>query len=111
MPAHTPLALLIGRRLRAAREAMGLSQVALGALLGMDEKNASPRLSRYERGDRQPNPETLEALSEALGVPPAYFLATSDPLACCILLIAQQPIEKQEKLLELIRTHLSESQP
>lgn len=60
MPAHPPLALLIGRRLRAARKAVGLSQVELGALVGMDDKNASPRLSRYERGEREPDAETLE---------------------------------------------------
>lgn len=111
MPAHPPLALLIGRRLRAARKAVGLSQVELGALVGMDDKNASPRLSRYERGEREPDAETLRALGKALGLPPAYFLATSDPLAECILLIAKQPMAKQKKLLEIIREHLGEGQP
>lgn len=111
MPAHPPLALLIGRRLRAARKNIGLSQKALGARLGMDEKNASPRLSRYERGVRDPDAETLQALGEALGVPPAYFVATSDHLADCILLIAQQPMAKQKRLLELIREHLGQDQP
>lgn len=108
MPAPTPIAVLFGRRLRAARKAAGLSQVELGALLGMTDKNASPRVSRYERGEREPDGDTLHALSEALGVPPAYFLAASDYLAECILLIARQPEAKQKKLLAMLREHLQD---
>ena len=106
MPASVPIAVLFGRRLRAARKAAGLSQVELGALLGMADKNASPRVSRYERGEREPDGETLQELSKALGVPPAYFLASSDDLAEGILLIARQPESKQKKLLAILREHL-----
>jgi len=74
----------------------------------MNEKSASSRLSRYERGEREPDHETLAALSEALGVPPAYFHATSDVLAELILLVAKLPLDQQNGILGLVRHHLAE---
>lgn len=75
----------------------------------MNEKAASSRLSRYERGDREPDHETLAALSDALGVPPAYFHASSDVLAEVVLLVARLPVEGQAAVLELIKGHLASS--
>lgn len=83
----------------------------MGALLGMNEKAASSRLSRYERGEREPDHETLSALSEALGVPPAYFHASSDVLAEVILLVARLPAERQTGVLNLIKKHLDSNSP
>lgn len=74
----------------------------------MTEKSSSSRLSRYERGEREPNGETLAALSEALGVPVAYFHAASDVLAEAILLIAKLPPERQQKVLDVIKRYLDE---
>ncbi|PPT20738.1 helix-turn-helix domain-containing protein [Xanthomonas arboricola] len=108
MPASLPTSSVFGRRLRAARRVAGLSQVELGALLGMNEKAASSRLSRYERGEREPDLETLAALSDALGVPPAYFHASSDVLAEVILLVARLPVDRQVAVLELIKGHLAD---
>lgn len=73
----------------------------------MNEKSASSRLSRYERGEREPDHETLAALSNALGVPPAYFHAGSDVLAEVILLVARLPLDQQSDVLELLRRHLA----
>ncbi|MFA4296138.1 helix-turn-helix transcriptional regulator [Xanthomonas perforans] len=111
MPASLPTSSVFGRRLRAARRVAGLSQVELGALLGMNEKAASSRLSRYERGEREPDHETLAALSNALGVPPAYFHASSDVLAEVILLVARLPAERQQGVLDLIKEHLTSTGP
>ncbi len=111
MPAPLPTSSVFGRRLRAARRVAGLSQVELGALLGMNEKAASSRLSRYERGEREPDHETLAALSDVLGVPPAYFHASSDALAEVILLVARLPAERQQGVLNLIKDYLAPSQP
>lgn len=109
MPALLPTKGTIGRRLRAARLAADMSQAELGVFLGKMNPNAgAPRISRYERGERDPDPETLECLAEALGVPVAYFYATSDLLAECILLIARLPEAKQKKALALLRKHLGE---
>ncbi|MBB3842748.1 transcriptional regulator with XRE-family HTH domain [Xanthomonas arboricola] len=74
----------------------------------MNEKAASSRLSRYERGEREPDLETLAALSDALGVPPAYFHASSDVLAEVILLVARLPVDRQVAVLELIKGHLAD---
>jgi transcriptional regulator with XRE-family HTH domain len=98
---------LLGRRLRAARLAAELTQHQLGAFLGLTESNtAAPRISRYERGLRDPDPETLQALAKALGVPVAYFHATSDVMAECIMLLARLPESKQRKALALLKKHL-----
>jgi cation:H+ antiporter len=60
---------VFGRRLRAARKALGMSQADLGAILGLEDANsAAPRISRYELGQRDPDPATTEALAKALGV-------------------------------------------
>ena len=77
----------------------------------MNEKAASSRLSRYERGEREPDGATLAALANALGVPVAYFHATSDVLAEAILLIARLPPERQQKVLELIKDYAGNGAP
>ena len=78
-----------GRRLRAARLALDMSQAELGATLGLEDANsAAPRISRYELGQRDPDPETVEVLAKALGVPAAYFHAASDLMAALLVDIA-----------------------
>jgi Zn-dependent peptidase ImmA (M78 family)/transcriptional regulator with XRE-family HTH domain len=57
-------------RLAEARDSRGLSQVALGDLIGRDGST----VSRWERGGQLPEPEALHSLSEALRLPVPYFL-------------------------------------
>ncbi|MCE4302065.1 helix-turn-helix transcriptional regulator [Xanthomonas campestris] len=81
-----------------------MNQAALGAVLGLEEQNsAAPRISRYERGDRMPDNESMAKLAEALELPVAYFHATSDVMAEAILVIAQLPEEKQEELVQIMK--------
>ncbi len=104
VPAPIAPARTLGRRLREARLAKGMNQAELGAALGLeDENSAAPRISRYERGDRMPDEETMEALAEALDLPVAYFHATSDVMADAILLIARLPLNKQTEVLSKLR--------
>jgi transcriptional regulator with XRE-family HTH domain len=104
MPAAKPPANLFGKRLRAARLAARLRQEDLGRLIGLDDVNTgAPRISRYERGLHAPDPETAEAIAEALGLPLAYFYAASDPLAEAILLIAALPHDKQVEALAALK--------
>ncbi|WP_425521773.1 helix-turn-helix domain-containing protein [Xanthomonas vesicatoria] len=104
MPAPLPPAYTFGRRLREARLARGMNQAALGAVLGLEEQNsAAPRISRYERGDRMPDNESMAKLAEALELPVAYFHAVSDPMAEAILLMSQLSPEKQQELIQVIR--------
>ena len=107
MPAPLPTATLFGRRLRAARIAAGMSQVDLGAALNDDPNLSSPRISRYERGDREPDHATVKALADTLGIPESYFFATSDTLAEVILLVAMLPADKQKLALQQLKTFLA----
>jgi Zn-dependent peptidase ImmA (M78 family)/transcriptional regulator with XRE-family HTH domain len=57
-------------RLVEARDARGLSQVALGELIGMTSSN----VSRWEAGGQLPEPEAVEALGKATNLPLAFFV-------------------------------------
>ena len=56
--------LSVGKRIRAAREAAGMTQAEVAKALGVSE--ASIRL--YELGKRKPNPEVLERIAAAVGI-------------------------------------------
>lgn len=58
-------------RLVQAREARGLTQTALSELIG----RASASISRWESGAQHPEAEPLDALSQALNLPTAFFLS------------------------------------
>ncbi|MGY6517566.1 MAG: helix-turn-helix domain-containing protein [Lysobacteraceae bacterium] len=80
MPAKNSLP-VYSRRLREAREALGISQRGLGVEAGLDEFVASTRVNRYETGVHQPDLQTLQRLAAVLGPPVAYFYAENDELA------------------------------
>ena len=101
---------VFGRRLRAARKALGMSQADLGAILGLEDDNsAAPRISRYELGQRDPDPATTEALAKALGVPAAYFHATSDVMAEAILLLSQLTVEQQKAAVTALKKQVAKA--
>ena len=52
-----------------------------------------------------------EALAKALGVPVAYFHATSDVLAEVILLVARLPASRQQAVLNLIKDYTEGKSP
>lgn len=60
----------VAGRLRQAREARGLSLVALADLVGV----SSAAISQYEKGQHTPRPETFELLAKQLNLPRTYFL-------------------------------------
>lgn len=64
-----------GARLRAVREAKGLTVTELAELAGM----VPPVVSRLESGGRTPNWATVIALAESLGVTPNDFLPPAEP--------------------------------
>lgn len=63
----------VGERIREAREAKGWSQAALARELPGTVDG--PSVSRWERGKVAPNPDTLEALADALDVDVSHFLS------------------------------------
>jgi transcriptional regulator with XRE-family HTH domain len=104
MPKPKPPATVYGKRLRSARIAMGWTQADLAKRIGMvDAVSGATRVSRYETGQHDPDPATAQALAKALGVPVAYFHATSDTLAEIILLVAKLPASKQKEALERLK--------
>ena len=80
-----------------------MTQADLGRVLGLDDQNTgAPRVSRYETGKHEPDPETLAKIAQALGLPVAYFHATSDPLAKIILLVGRLSPKEQAKISDLV---------
>jgi transcriptional regulator with XRE-family HTH domain/Zn-dependent peptidase ImmA (M78 family) len=65
----------VGERVREAREAAGLTQAELAAVVGVDRT----ALVRVEAGQRQLNALELFRLSDRLGVPLAYFISRPPP--------------------------------
>lgn len=70
----------------------------------MEEQNTgAPRISRYETGQHDPDPQTAEKLAKALGLPLAYFYATSDTLAEIILLVSTLPEDRQKEAVVALK--------
>ena len=59
----------VGERLTEVREARGLNQSELAALVGVNRAS----ISHYEGGKRFPEAETLSKLAVILGIPEAFF--------------------------------------
>lgn len=59
----------IGDKLRLVRKQRGLTQKQLGELCGIDEAN----IRKYELGKQKPRLDTLERISDALGISQGYF--------------------------------------
>lgn len=104
MPQPKTPSTIYGKRLRSARIARGWTQAQLAERIGMvDSVSGATRVSRYETGQHDPDPATSEALAKALGLPVAYFHATSDVLADVILLVSKLPLAKQREALEKLK--------
>ena len=64
------------RHLKQLRKDKGLTQAKLGEAVGVDARS----IRRWERGDRWPEPENIQALAKALGVRVRdLFIFTEEP--------------------------------
>lgn len=79
------------KRLRDAREAIGISQKQLGILAGIDQFGASARINQYERGKHIPDLLTAQRLAVELRVPVSYLYEPNDDLAELIRLAGRLP--------------------
>lgn len=70
-----------GKRLKEAREALGISQRQLGIDAGLDPFVASTRINRYELGVHKADYQVAQRLASVLRVPTAFFYADDDQLA------------------------------
>ncbi|CUI80759.1 helix-turn-helix domain-containing protein [Cognatishimia activa] len=84
---------LVGKRIRARRHAMGISQTELGDAIGVKFQ----QIQKYETGANRVSASRLWAVAEKLGVDVVYFfegIKRSDDAAD----IAGSPIDKMEFL-------------
>jgi DNA-binding XRE family transcriptional regulator len=68
-PSPSPVDARLGRRLRAARELLGITQKQLGAAMGV----SAAMVRRYESGARPLTPARFAAAVSFLGLPLSWF--------------------------------------
>ena len=99
MPSKTPL-LPLPKRLREARERVGISQTDLAIQAGIDPSSASSRVNHYEQRRHAPDFQIAGQLANCLGVPVTYFYAADDRLAEMILSFDRLTVKSQERVLK-----------
>ena len=95
---------VFARRLRAAREARGVSQKQLGILAGIDQFVASARINQYERGKHVPDLQTAQRLATELKVPVSYLYEPDEALAELIRLLGACSRDQLHQLITQIQT-------
>ena len=94
---------VFARRLRAAREARGVSQKQLGILAGIDQFVASARINQYERGKHVPDLQTAQRLATELNVPVSYLYEPDDDLAELIRLLGACSRDQRHQLINQLQ--------
>ncbi len=70
-----PTDIYVGSRIRMRRKMLGLSQEKLGEKLGITFQ----QIQKYEKGTNRVGASRLQAMSDALEVPVAYFFPDTTP--------------------------------
>ncbi|WP_281250256.1 helix-turn-helix domain-containing protein [Virgibacillus proomii] len=83
----------IGKRLIELRKKQNLEQKEAAKLIGISSVN----LSRYEKGNRTPNPEMLKKLAEFYNVKPSYIAFGEED---CHLKFLSDVTEEEAELLK-----------
>lgn len=96
---HAFVSPTFAKRMKYAREQLGISQMELGVRAGIDEASASARINQYERGKHVPDFTTSRNLAKVLGVPAAYFYADDDNLAELISQFGKLKAAEKKELL------------
>jgi len=94
------------KRLREAREAIGISQKQLGIQAGIDQFVASARINQYERSKHIPDLSTAQRLASQLKVPVSYLYEPNDDLAD---LIRAAGVLSPSKVRELVKCLIDQS--
>jgi len=102
----TPINAVFAARLKAAREAIGISQSELGRKIGLPAEVALNRVNRYERARHAPDIATAEQLADALGIPLPALLARDDAMALLITGFGRLPKDKQQAVLKRVMQDL-----
>ena len=100
MTSHSGQPLTVfAKRLREARERLGIPQDKLGVQIGLDESSSSARISRYETGTHEPQIRTAKLLAGALSVPLAFLYCDDDTLAAILLKVHAMGVAERKRLL------------
>ncbi|EBL7063683.1 helix-turn-helix transcriptional regulator [Salmonella enterica] len=91
------------RRLKEARQRLGISQAAVGIAAAVNPSGASTRLNRYEKGVYEPDMETVARIADVLNVPLPWLFTSDENLAELILNFAALSPDAQLQLLETSR--------
>jgi transcriptional regulator with XRE-family HTH domain len=97
----TPLFSLFARRMKTARQSLGITQMELGVRAGIDESSASARINQYERDKHVPDFLTACNIAKVLDVPAAYFYTEDDSLAELISIYGQMKTQERKALLDI----------
>ena len=98
--------LVLAARLKAARKAMGLSQVDVGVQMGIPEETSSARINRWELGVHPPSLKSAEELALVLGIPLGALVSRDELLAEAFFSFALLPKPQQQSILANIQEAL-----
>ncbi|WP_210472278.1 helix-turn-helix transcriptional regulator [Vibrio crassostreae] len=90
------------KRIKEARMRLGLTQSALGKLLGLNESAASSRINHYEKARHCPPFEFMEKLSRESNTPISCFYESDDTLVEIIQIVHNLPHSKKELILSVL---------
>lgn len=102
--------LVLAARLKAARKALGLSQVDVGVQMGLPEETSSARVNRWEKGVHPPSLKSAEELAEVLGLPLPALVSRDDLMAEVIAGFALLPKAEQQRIRAQIEHVLGAAQ-
>ena len=102
--------LVLAARLKAARKALGLSQVDVGVQMGIPEESSSARVNRWEKGVHPPSLKSAEELAEVLGLPLPALVSRDDLMAEVIAGFALLPEAEQKRIRAQIEHLLGAAQ-
>ena len=84
----------IGERIKKVRQEKGLSQKALGQLLGVSQQH----IAQYETGKRKPKYDTLKKIIHALDVP-LFDIVGEDELEIMVTAQMQEEIRQEVNII------------
>lgn len=105
-----PITAIFAKRLKAARALRGLSQRALGGLVGGDKDKGAVLINRYEREVNRADMETASKIARELDVPLAYLFAETDDQAELLLAFAKLSKAERAKVLTDVQ-HMASTKP
>jgi transcriptional regulator with XRE-family HTH domain len=93
----------VAKRIKQARQLVGISQRNLGIAAGIEPGSASARMNQYERGKHVPDYDTLSKLAAVLTVPVNFFYCLDDNEAQFQLNYHQLHSAQQDQVKSLVQ--------